>query len=159
MTAGNGGPAFQHWLSTGKYLWQGKEYTDPPHELEVDLRRGVLYVHSILAGQSVLRVCRIPDNVLWMFASGAGTAYIDLKTVAVRGQVSGSSGTLKGTIEKQPVFLDIPESYSVVDGGIFSIADEAGLALFSFSGVPGSIMKRLWYGEFADITIGFTGHG
>lgn len=151
MTTGNGGPAFEHWRQTGKYLWEGTEYSSPPHQLEIDLQRGVLYLHSLLIGRSSLRVCRIPDYVMWPFIAGTGPGVIDLKTTPERAE----GHTLKGRVEREPVFLDLPAE-SIDDGGSFAVRDIADTVLFVFHGVPGQIIKDLWLGEFADITVGWT---
>lgn len=147
-----GGERLEHWLTTGKYLYKGVEYADVPHQLEVDTGRGVLYLHNLLMeGQTVLRVCRIPGDVLQVFAGGIGTVSIHLKTTATgRGIPRGK------IIKKQPVFLNIPGSFPEV-GGEFSIVNEAGQIFFEFGDVPGELMKALWRGDFADITLGYTG--
>lgn len=144
LTKGNGGgEEFERFLATGKYLWKGVEYTNPPHQLEVDTGRGVMYLHNLLSGRTALRVCRIPDDLIRLFE--VGTVVIDLVHTPVRR--GGKAGKV---IKKEPVFLSIE-----ADG--FDIEDEAGQIYFTFKNVPDRLMKDLWLGNFVDITIGFTG--
>ena len=63
--AGNGGgDPFDHWMKTGKYLWKGIEYSHVPYQLEVDTSRGVLYLHSLVTGDTRLRTCRIHEELI-----------------------------------------------------------------------------------------------
>ena len=144
LTQGNGGgKAFEHFRATGKYIWKGNEYTDPPHQLEVDTNRGVMYMHNLLSGITALRVCRIPDDLIHLFE--AGTVVIDLvHTPERRG---GKKGKI---IKKEPAFFSI-------EANSFGIVDEAGLVYFEFRNVPDNLIKELWLGHFIDITLGFTG--
>jgi len=155
ILTGDGGPIFEHWLATGKYLWKGVEYAHAPHELEVDISRGVIYLHNLVMGGTVLRVCRVPDDIIRMFE--IGTVVIDLVRTPIRH--GGKGGRI---IKKSPVFLSISGSEQILTGvlpdtGSFSIADEAGQIYFEFKNVPGRLLKDLWYGEFVDITLGVTG--
>jgi len=144
LTKGNGGgEQFEHFLATGKYLWKGVEYTSPPHQLEVDTNRGVLYLHNLMSGITALRVCQIPDDLVRLFE--VGTVVIDLAHVPARR--GGKAGKI---IKKEPAFLDIRADE-------FGIVDEAGLVYFTFKGVSANLIKDLWLGKFVDITLGYTG--
>lgn len=162
--AGNGGgEAFEHWLATGKYLYEGVEYNHPPHQIEVDVGRGVLYIHSLMIGKTVLRICRIPDIVMieglvylpkhfWSMSLG-------LKTTPSGKGMSGHPLWRRGhvmVVKKEPVFFVLPDFFQMAEGGSFSVADEAGSVVLTVDDVPVRIMKSLWLGEFADITIGVT---
>jgi len=155
--SGNGGPAFGHYLATGKYLWKGTEYTHIPRQLEVDTGRGVVYLHNLLSGRTDLRVCRVPDDIIRMFE--VGTVVIDLVHTPVRR--GGKAGRI---IKKEPVFLEISGAQELLAGelpgpGEFSITDEAGLVYFEFKNVPANLIEGLWFGNFVDITLGYTGRG
>lgn len=126
----------------------GKGGNDPtdPHQLEVDTGRGVLYVHSLLRGVTALRVCRIPDESVRLFASEDGIVVIDL-----RGYSHRLEPHLKGrTIKKEPVFFDIREDS-------FTVRSQAGVTLFEFKNVPLRLINDLRLGDFVDITLGYTG--
>lgn len=156
LTRGNdGGPVFEHFLATGKYLWKGVEYANVPHQLEVDTNRGVLYLHNLMSGITALRVCRVPDDLIRLFE--VGTVVIDLMHSPVRR--GGKAGKI---IKKEPAFLDISGAQELLAGelpgpGGFSIVDEAGLVYFEFKNVPANLIKDLWLGNFVDITLGYTG--
>jgi len=147
--------AFEHWQKTGKYLYKGVEYTDVPHELEVDLGRGVLYLHNLIAGTTVLRVCRIPRDTITLVT--IGTPVIDLIN-----SPSGGRNTAGKVIKRKPAFLEISGSESMMDmrvppTGSFQINNEAGQSYFDFKNVPGNLLYDLWMGKFVDITMGYTG--
>ena len=135
-----------------KFLWGGVEYTDPPHQLEVDTGRGVLYLHAFVAGQTVLRVCRIPDDLIGPFVQGTGTVSINLKHTPAR----EGRAAYERVVKKEPVFLSLPQQPKE-EGNSFSIDDIAGTVLFDFEDVPGKVIEDLRFGRFADITIGYTG--
>ncbi len=144
LTKGNGGgKEYEYFLATGKYLWNNTEYTDPPHQLEVDTGRGVIYLHNLMSGKTALRVCRVPDDLIRLFETG--TVVIDLVHTPVRR--GGGAGR---ATKKEPVFLAIKTDE-------FDIIDEAGLIHFTFKGVPSNLISNLWLGEFVDITLGHTG--
>ena len=153
---GDGGEEFEHFVATGKYLWKGVEYTNLPHQLEVDTSRGVIYLHNLLMGQTVLRVCRVPDDIIRMFEMG--TVVIDLVRTPIRH--GGGAGKV---IKKEPVFLSISGAQQLLTGtlpsgpGSFTIVDEAGQVYFEFRNVPERLIKDLWFGNFVDITLGHTG--
>lgn len=155
-------------VEAGKYYWQGVYFDSPPHQLEVDLGRGVLYMHSYLTGATALRVCRIPGRVLWQFLAGVGifapgVPVIDLQTTTP--DALGESTGLKGIVKREVALFDLPEYTN--GGGRFVITGweslediyrgEVSREFFVFTSVPLHIVKQLWFGEFADITIGFTG--
>ena len=155
-SGGNGGEdsnkEFEHWMKTGHYLWKGVEYTQVPHELEVDTGRGVLYLHNLMMKQTVLRVCRIHDELMRLFASGLISIGIDLKNTTIR-----RGGPVRGRIMKiAPVFLNLPDFFKPGEG-TFSIVDENKHLFFEFRHVPEKNIKDLWKGNFTDITIGVTG--
>lgn len=127
---------------TGKYLWKGKEYTHLPHQLEVDTGRGVLYLHNLLTGETILRVCQIPDDIIGMFE--IGTVVIDLVHTSAKHGGKGSK-----TIQ-EPTFLNIT-------GNSFVITNEGGQIFFEFKEVPAHLIKNLRLGDSVDITLGITG--
>ncbi len=156
LTRGNGGgEAFEHFMLTGKYLWKGREYDKVPRELEVDKRRGVIYLHNLMSGKINLRVRRIPDDLIHLFK--IGTVIINLKLTPLRrGGANGRS------IKISPVFLSISGAEELLAGkfpgtGDFTIENKEGQAYFEFRNVPGNLIKDLWLGNFVDITLGYTG--
>lgn len=146
--------AFKHWQETGKYIYKGIEYTDVPHELEIDTNREVIYLHNLMDGRTVIRVCRIPDNLIHLV--NVGTIVIDLvRTPSRHGHTPGK------VAKKSPTFLNLSGEERMLDlqtpeTGRFSINDESGMILVEFLNVPGRLLKDLWFGKFADITLGFT---
>lgn len=158
LNSGNGGPAFEHFLATGKYLWKGVEYNSLPFQLEVDTGRGVIYLHNLMSGQTALRVCRIPDDIIRLFETGTVAIHLVRTPARKMGEVSKSGKIIK----KEPVFLDISGAQIILAGrppgpGEFSIADEAGLVFFEFENIPANLVRDLWIGKFVDITLGYTG--
>jgi len=146
--------AYQHWLKTHMYLYKGVEYTNAPHELEIDTSRGVIYLHNLMDGKTVLRVCRIPDDLIHL--TNIGTITIDLiRTPSRHGHTPGK------IIKKSPTFLNLSGAEKMMDlqtpeAGRFSINDESGMILVEFWSVPGRLLKDLWFGNFVDITLGYT---
>lgn len=126
---------------------------DVPLQLEVDINRGVLYLHSLLTGQTLLRVCRIPNDLMQLFASGMVAIVIDLKRIPMRKE---GPSTHRRTVKTDPVYLSLPDS-TVGDAGKLFIKDSMGRTHFEFTSVPDYVMKQLWTNQFADITIGVTG--
>lgn len=126
------------------FLLKGVEYTELPYQLEVDTSRGVLYLHNPRTGQSVLRICRIPDDLIRVFGRDFGTVIIDLKETPVR-----IGGNVRGrTIKIEPAFLYVdPSNFTIEDGGMH----------LEVNNVPESLIKDLQAGRFVDITLGFTG--
>lgn len=148
LAGGDGGPAFEHWQRTGNYLYKGKEYLAPPHQLEVDTQRGVLYLHNLLSGMTVLRVCRIPGDILDVFMSRVGSTTISLLYTHTGG------GIPRGRIVKrEPVFLSFPPDVSTS----FDINDVDVRTIFSFRDVPYKLVNDLLMGGVVDITLGITG--
>lgn len=126
---------------------------DTPLQLEVNVNKGVLYLHSLLTGQTLLRVCRIPDDLMQLFASGMVVIVIDLRRVPVRRE---GPSRRRQTIKTDPVYLSIPD-WAEENFGEFSVIDSMDRTHFKFTSVPLNIMMQLWFGQFADITIGVTG--
>lgn len=150
-----GGKELEHFIATGEYLYKGVEYSKPPHQLEVDTGRGVLYLHNLMSGQTALRVCQIPDDLVRLFE--VGTVVIDLIHTPVRH--GGESGKI---VKKEPVFMSISGTEELLarqplSPGGFTIEDEASLVYFEFRNVPGNLLDGLWRGNFVDITLGYTG--
>ncbi|GAI86640.1 unnamed protein product [marine sediment metagenome] len=146
-----GGEALEHFMLTGKYLWKGKEYNKPPHQLEIDVSRGVIYLHNLLTGKTFLRVCRIPDDMIRLFE--VGVVVIDLLHSPIRR--GGKGGKI---IKKEPTFLIISGGQELLAGrlpgpGEFKIVDETDSAYFEFRNVPANLIRDLWFGEFVDITL------
>jgi len=144
---------YRHWVLTGKYLWKGVEYTTAPYKLEVDTGRGVLYLHSLLTGQTVLRICRIPEETTMVFLAGRSPT-LDIMAAHPRRIEARELGSI---VEFSPVFLNIAGPFPPEERGAFTIETESGRILFEVVGVPRREMKSLWMGEFTDITIGLTG--
>lgn len=140
-------------MTTQGYPYEGIEYIKPPHQLEVDTDRGVLYMHDLTAGQTVLRVCRIADHILVGFYNELGTVQLPLRSVIPR--IRGVEER-KGVLKKEPTFINLPDHWDS-NNGLFTIETEAGAVMFEFYNVPDRVMKSLLAGEFTDITIGVTG--
>lgn len=128
------------------YEYKGIEYVARPLELEVDISRGVLYLHDTTTGITVLRICRIPSGLRQIPVSG--TVTIDLK--AVEEDLILIPGV--GRLRKAPVFTEVS-----IAGGYFVITDEAGLILIEVLNVPHQLLDTLKNYEFTDITCGYTG--
>ena len=122
-------------------------------QLEINVNRGVIYVHSLLTGQTVLRVCRIPDDLMQLFWSGMVSLQIDLKRTPTRREGCSMRRNIAKT---DPVCIKTPDSVQGDVGG-FSIVDSMGRTLIEFTSVPMSVMLKLWTEQFVDITIGYTG--
>lgn len=146
-----------------KYHWQGVNFDSPPHQLEVNLSRGILYMHNCLTGVTSLRVCRIPRRELQEFLVPAlGAPVIDLGLV-IPGPPGGVTG-LRGVERREIALLDLPEYTD--GGGRFAIIGwnklediyrgEVSKEFFVFTSVPVRVVTKLWMGEFTDITLGVT---
>ena len=143
----NGGvDPFDHWMKTGKYIFKGIEYAHVPYKLEVDTSRGVIYLHSLMTGDTRLRVCRVHEDYTKIFEQGTGTVSIHLESSPVR-NILHTGGKV---ITKEPVFLELGENS-------FTICDETGTVLLEFRQVPERLIQDLFTGTFTDITMGHTG--
>lgn len=146
----------KYWIQTGKYLYGGTSYDDPPHELEVDTGRGVIYVHNLLSAETVLRVCRVPRDVIGVIEIDC-TAMIDLV------HSPSSARNVQGRIiKKKPVFIIPSGKEAMLDmkgppDGNFKITNLEGQSYYEFTSVPGNLIFNLWVGKFVDITLGYTG--
>ena len=125
------------------HTYKGIEYVSRPLELELDMSRGVLYLHDPTSGKTVLRICRIPDALEDKFITEGMT--IDLSSVTPRGEGYSS----RGKINMAPVFIN---TY----GDMFTVAKEQGEIYLMVQGVPQHILSALKDYEFADITLGYT---
>jgi hypothetical protein len=147
---------FQHFIKTGRYLYKGVEYTDPPHQLEIDTGRGVMYLHNVIMATTILRVCRLNDT-----ARNAPSDLICLVIDLVNSPYSNKR-TSGRTVKKFPVFLKISGVESIMDmkvppNGDFQIVDKTGGECYDFKNVPGQLLYDLWVGKFVDIIMGYTG--
>lgn len=166
-TTSNGSPALEYWLKTGNYLWEGFEYSEAPNELEVDVARGVLYVHSLIIGDTRLRMCSIPDDVFTLsgiMSLGPRDMFfhldVDLATTPAGRGMSDNPLYKKGATviyRRKPVFFALPGFIEPSGISSFSVVNEAGAPYLDVHGVPEYITKQLWLGKFADITVGHTG--
>ena len=132
-------------------------FRNPPHELKVDIGRGVVYLHNFLMGQTVLRVCRIPDCVIRLFE--VETVVVDLASTPERQEGIRRRGPVQ---RRSPSFLVISGadrmlSRTELDTGNFQIVGMSDKPYFEFRNVPGSLLYRLWVGVFVDMTLGITG--
>jgi len=128
-----------------QYIYRGTEYRDKPYELEVDTGRGVIYLHEPMTGATVLRICRVPEEVTDTILGG-GTGDLVLSYAVPRiGYVGGR------VIRKSPVFL------AFEDPEWIRIEDESGQVLLDVRGIPPGMSSGLRLGKFTDITVGVTG--
>ncbi len=125
------------------YEYKGVQYISRHLEYELDTGRGVLYLHDLTIGMSVLRICRIPDGAVDMMLSG--TAELDLATTTPRSE----SIIGEGKVRIAPVFLEVSEES-------FIVVKETGGILLEVKGVPENILATLREYKFSDITIGWT---
>ena len=133
-----------------KFMFKGKEYVSPPYELEADPGRGVLYLHSLKTGITVLRICRIPKEIWDVFMREGEPSTIDLLHAQPRVSVREDKGRV---IRRSPVFLDIDPNYT---GFSINISDYEGIWT-EVMNVPSDLVRTLERGEFVDITLGVTG--
>jgi hypothetical protein len=146
----------RYWQQTGKYLYEGISYSNPPHELEVDTGRGVIYVHNLISAETVLRVCRVPRDVIRVIEIDC-TAIIDL--VHSPSSIRNVEGRM---IHKKPVFIIPSGKEAMLDmkappDGSFKIINIKGQSYYEFTSVPGQLIFDIWVGKFVDITLGYTG--
>jgi len=135
-----------------KFLSKGVEYISRPYELEVDPGRGVLYLHSLPIGLTVLRICRIPEEVWKDFGKEGYPVLIDL--LRTQPKVSPEVTGMK-IIKESPVFLDIGPRYT---GFTIDISAYKGIWIDVLN-VPEDLVRTLEKGEFVDVTLGYTGRG
>jgi hypothetical protein len=140
--------AFDHFIRTGKYVWNNREYTDPPHRLEVGLGSGVMQVRNLLMDSLILRITGLTNKMLWTFSSVSDTVYINLQTPVKKGEAP----TISGVKTVEPVFLQLPQN---VPGkyGQFVIVNESGEAIFLFSEVPVKLLMDLWTAKLVNISL------
>jgi hypothetical protein len=128
-------------MAVEEFFYHGIEYVHPVRELVVDTGRGVLYINSITDGHTILRVCRIPFEII----DAPKTAVIDLLTV------TPNINRRIGLEQKiTPVFVQ------VIEGSTITVESESGEVLWQFNNVPDVTIHFLTHGSFADITIGRT---
>lgn len=126
------------------FKFRGEEYTEPPLKLRLDAGRGVLYVDDLMEDKTLLRICRIPEEVTRKIPHYY--AVLDLRTAVPY----ISRGSNAKPWEKL-VFLNVS-----VDS--FSIETESGEVVLEVLGVPKRMIHTLEGQEFTDITTGYTGH-
>jgi len=132
------------------FLFKRVEYISPPYELEIDPTRGVLYLHDLKTGISLLRICRIPEEVLKDFGKEGEPLIIDLLYTQPKVSPQASKGR---AIKRSPVFLDISSGYTEFS---IIVSDYEGIWIEVLN-VPESLVKTLERGEFVDLTLGVTG--
>jgi len=126
------------------FLWKEIEYTSPPLELEADISRGVLYLHDLRTGITLLRICRIPEEVMAKVPTYG--AVLDLAIAHPRVK------TIRGKrFKKSPVFLDIYK-----EDNRFSIMVDDWDTVISVENVPMDYLGSLEKSKFTDITVGVT---
>lgn len=129
-----------------QYPHKGPGYTAPPLELESHTNRGVVYLHNLATGQSTLRICRVPENVMERIPRYG--AELDLSTATPR------LGLTEGrTYKKSPVFLSMDRPSKS-----FMVVTEAGEGILTVKAVPTRLLDTLDKLEFTDITVGISGY-
>ena len=134
-----------------RFLFKGVEYISPPYELEVDPGRGVLYLHSLQTGLTVLRICKIPEEVWKDFGKEGYPVSIDLLYTQPKTSPQIHRGKI---IKRSPVFLEFDPRH--LTEFTIIISDYEGIWIDVLN-VPEDLVKTLERGEFVDITLGYTG--
>lgn len=130
------------------YKYKGIEYVARPLELELTVSK-VLYLHDTTTGVTVLRICRIPGELISYLPSLSLWKVLTIDLVIVRAELGGE---VPRGIKTSPVFLEVSEA-----GEYFVVVDEAGNIILEVLSVPQHLLASLKNYEFADITCGYTG--
>lgn len=138
--AGQGSP------NTGLFKFGEVEYVGRSLMLRLDAARGVLYVDNATTGETVLRICRIPERVTQRIPHYG--AVLDLQTAEP--YIARVSRAREW--KKAPVFLTI-EAMS----RFFLIETESGKIMLEVRSLPLETIRTLENREFTDITTGYTG--
>ena len=120
-----------------------EEYIAQPYTLRLDAARGVLYVDNTTDGNTVVRICRIPEEVRERIPRYG--AVLDLQTAVPSLRVSTARDW-----KKAPVFIE-------VETDSFFVTTESGEIILEVLGVPRQEIRTLENREFTDIATGFTG--
>lgn len=120
--------------------------TDVPLQLEININRGFIRLHSLLTGREILHLGRISDELMQLYSSGLISLDLDIERTPVRR--SGAS-TRHHTIKTDPVYIDInPRERK------FTILNSRRFKTISVSSIPQDAINRLSLGQWVHLDIG-----